>query len=123
YGGSGNDLIFADVSASVTPTIDGTTDYLYGEDGDDQLSGSDGDDVLVGGMGTDLLVGYSGWDTYIFDQGDGQPNSSNLVDTLNDSDINLIQINAPVLSTTYNQTLGRILITYGSSSAPDRLLV
>src|SRR5690606_26811903 len=25
--------------------------------------------------------------------------------------------------TTYNQTLGRILITYGSSSAPDRLLV
>ena len=45
------------------PVIDDrTTDWLYGEEGDDTASGEGGNDVLFSGEGNDLLIGGAGSD-------------------------------------------------------------
>ena len=44
-------------------TGDGTNQWLYGHEGDDNISGGDGSDVLIGGAGGDVLNGGSGYDS------------------------------------------------------------
>jgi len=60
YGGNLADRIFGhneDGSGD-----DGSSDILYGDDGNDYLDGGAGDDILYGGIGNDYLVGGSGND-------------------------------------------------------------
>ena len=73
-GGSGNDRIFGESSATegalynalTTPT-NLTGDWIRGNSGDDEIFGGAGDDVLLGGIGADRLVGGAGRDVLLAD--------------------------------------------------------
>jgi Ca2+-binding RTX toxin-like protein len=70
YGGDGNDSFFADGrSGSGMPGDAGSTNYLYGEAGDDNFYGGAGVDILDGGAGADVLQGWTG-DTLLGGDGD-----------------------------------------------------
>jgi Ca2+-binding RTX toxin-like protein len=53
------------------------TDYITGNNGNDQINTYDGIDFLMGGKGNDTLNGGGSSDTYIFTKGDG-------IDTINE---------------------------------------
>ncbi len=61
HGGAGNDQLKG---------IDGTSEQLYGDDGDDKLNGQGGGDLLDGGPGNDALMGGSGADEIHGGEGD-----------------------------------------------------
>lgn len=62
YGGEGNDVLYAgDGNANGGGAGEaGTTNFLYGEGGNDTLYGDDGKDTLDGGAGDDTLNGSFG---------------------------------------------------------------
>lgn len=72
-GGGGNDVLYSFAKErGLYTTVDDlyTTNYLYGEDGDDSLVGSGGDDIIYGGKGNDTILGGSGLSTLDGGEGD-----------------------------------------------------
>ncbi|WP_208348979.1 calcium-binding protein [Pseudaestuariivita rosea] len=57
--------------ATISATINGLDEPIYGTDQNDTLNGTDGNDIIVGGLGDDTLNGGTGSDTYVYALGDG----------------------------------------------------
>lgn len=82
-GMAGNDTIFAGDDNDIVYGGSGH-DKIYGGNGDDIIYAEDGDDSIYSGAGLDILFGGIGSDTFIFDLGD---NNLTSIDVVKDFDI------------------------------------
>jgi hypothetical protein len=60
----------------ITTTNGGVDTSIIGTDGDDEINGSAGDDTIQGGLGYDVLSGSGGADTFVFVDGDSEPDNT-----------------------------------------------
>jgi Ca2+-binding RTX toxin-like protein len=100
--GSGNDIIYGEAGADIILGMAGDDtiyagdddDIVYGNIGNDKLYGGSGDDIIYGeegndyidsGAGKDILFGGAGIDTFVFNSGD---NNATSIDIIKDFDTN-----------------------------------
>lgn len=75
YAGDDDDIIYGNIG----------NDIIYGGNGDDIIYGEIGDDYIDSGAGKDILFGGTGSDTFVFNSGD---NNQTSIDIIKDFDIN-----------------------------------
>jgi Ca2+-binding RTX toxin-like protein len=93
-GGLGSDLILGDYNHNANPdtsaigndTLNGGSDYLFGQHGEDILNGDGGNDFLYGGDGNDTLNGGTGKDIAEGGNGNDQINGDAGSDKLSGND-------------------------------------
>lgn len=77
FGEQGRDTLHGDAGHDILDGGNGR-DTLFGGTGHDILLGGKGNDTLVGGTGNDVMTGGYGRDTFIFTEGDGHDQITDL---------------------------------------------
>lgn len=127
-GGSGDDTLSGTSSADFifgrggndTVAAGDGNDRIFGEAGQDTLSGEGGDDTLVGGAGADILIGGAANDSYEFRRGDG---ADIVRDASGSTDTIIFAAGIGAADVTVTESAAGLLVTVGSGSAGDSLLI
>ncbi len=107
YGEGGNDVL---AGASLP-------DLLDGGEGDDFLIGGGGADSLTGGAGNDTLDGGAGKDVYVFNRGDGVDTITEIPSGPADPDASVIVLGPGISSSDVQLGLGSLMLSLGQGDA------